>query len=88
MSVAVGGPVRSSSVGAAFRSPMMMVGAGRESRQYARLRASRKSLVSSPNGTCVSRTFSCHPGPTHSYAPRRRSTPRSAWACTVTDVLW
>ena len=27
MSVAVGGPVRSSSVGAAFRSPMMMVGA-------------------------------------------------------------
>ena len=49
---------------------------------------SRKSLVSSPNGTCVSSTFSCHPGPTHSYAPRRPSTPRSGWACTVTDVLW
>ena len=51
MSVAVGGPVRSLSVGAAFRSPMMMVGARRESRRYARLRVSRKSLVSSPNGT-------------------------------------
>ena len=88
VSVAVGGPVRSSSVGAAFRSPMMMVGARRESRRYARLMVSRKSLVSSPNGTCVSSTFSCHPGPTHSYAPRQPSTPRSGWACTVTDVLW
>ena len=86
MLVAVGGPVRSSSVGAAFRSPMMMVGARRERRRYARHRASTKSLVSSPNGTCVSSTFSCHPGPTHSYAPRRSTTPR--WACTVTDVLW
>ena len=54
MLVAVGGPVRSSSVGAAFRSPMMMVGARGESWRYARLRVSRKSLVSSPNGTCVS----------------------------------
>ena len=67
---------------------MMMVGARRERRRYARLRASRKSLVSSLNGTCVSSTFSCHPGPTHSYAPRQPSTPRSGWACTVTDVLW
>ena len=88
MLVAVGGPVRSSSVGAAFRLPMMMVGARMESRRYARLRVSRKSLVSSPNGMCVSSTFSCHPGPTHSYAPRRPSTPRSGWACTVPDVLW
>ena len=88
VSVAVGGPVRSSAVGAAFRSPMMMVGDRRESRGYARLGLSRKSLVSSPNGTCVSSTFSCHPGPTHSYAPRRPSTQRSEWACTVTDVLW
>ena len=47
MSVAVGGLVRSSSVGAAFRSPMMTVGARRERQRYARLRASRKSLVSS-----------------------------------------
>ena len=88
MSVAVGGPVRSSSVGAAFRSPMMMMGARRESRRYARLRVSRKSFVSSRNGRCVSSTFSCHPDPTHSYAPRRPSTPRSGWACTVTDVFW
>ena len=88
MSVAVGGPVRSLSVGASFRSPMMMVGARRERRYYARLRASRKSLVSSPNGTCVSSTLSCHPGPTRPYARRRPSTPRSGWACTVTDVLW
>ena len=44
MSVAVGGPVRSSSVGAAFRSPMMMVGARREGRRYARLKASKKFL--------------------------------------------
>ena len=75
-------------VGAAFRSPMKMVGARRGGRRYARLRASGKSFVSSPNETCVSSTFSCHPGPTHSYAPRRPSTPRSGWACTVTDVLW
>ena len=88
MSVAVGGPVRSSSVGAAFRSALMMVGAKWESRRYARLRVSRKSLVSSQNWTCVCSTFSCHPGPTHSYAPRRPSTPRSGWACTVTDALW
>ena len=88
MSVAVGGPVRSSSVGAAFRSPMMMVGARRERRGYARLRASRKSLASSPNGPCVSSTLSCHLGPTHSYAPRRPSIPRAGWACTVTDALW
>ena len=88
MSVAVGGPVLSSSMGAAFRSPMMMVGARRERRGHARLRVSRKSLVSSPNGTCVSSTFSCQPGPTHSHAPRRASTPRSGWACTVTNVLW
>ena len=88
MSVAMGGPVRSSSVGAAFRSPIMMVGARRERRRYARLRASGKSLFPSPNGTCVSSTFGCHPGPTHSYAPRRPSTPRLGWACTVTDVLW
>ena len=86
--VAVGGPVRSSSVGAVFRSPMMMVGARRERQQYARLRASRKSLVSSPNETCVRRTFSCHLGPTHTYALRRPSTPRLGWACTVTHVLW
>ena len=85
MSVAVGRLVRSSSVGAAFGSPMMMVGARRERRRYARLRASRKSFVSSSNGTCVSSTFSCHPGPTHSYAPRRPSTPMSGWAYTVTD---
>ena len=88
MLVAVGGPVRSSSVGAAFRLPMMMVGARRERRRYARLRVSTKSLVFSPNGRCVSSTFSCHPGPTHSYSPRRPSSPRSGWACTVTDVLW
>ena len=88
MSVAVGGLVRSSSVGVAFRSPMTMVGARRESRRYARLRVSRKSFSSSSNGTCVSSTFSCHPGFTHSYAPRRPSTPRSGWACTVTDVFW
>ena len=88
ISVAGAGPVRSSSVGAAFRSPMMMVGARRENRRYARLTVSRKSLVPSPNGTCVSSTFSCHRGPTHSYAPRRPSNPRSGWACTVTDVLW
>ena len=88
MLVAVGGLVRSSSVGAAFRSPMMMVNARRGSQQYARLRVSRKSLVSSPNGTCVSSTFGCHPGPTHWYAPRRPSAPRSGWACTVIDILW
>ena len=67
---------------------MMMVGARRDRRRYARLRASRNSLVSSPNGSCVSSTFSCHLGPTHSYALRRLSTPRSGWACTVTEVLW
>ena len=77
MLVAVGGPVWSWSVRAAFRSPMMMVGARRESQRYARLGVSRKSLVSSPNKTCASSTFSCHPGPTHSYAPRRPITPRS-----------
>ena len=88
MSVAVDGLVRLSSVEAAFRSPMMMVDARRERRQYARLRVSKKSLVSSPNGTCLSSTFSCHPDPTHSYAPRPPSTRRSGWACTVTDVLW
>ena len=77
MVVAVGGPVRSSSVGAAFRSPVMMVDARRERRRYARLRASGKSLVFCPNGTCVSSMFSCRTGPTHSYAPRRPSTPRS-----------
>ena len=66
MSVPVDGPVRSSSVGAAFRSPMMMVGARRESQWYAKLRVSRKSLVSSPNGTCVSSAFSCHEATIHS----------------------
>ena len=65
MSVAVNGPVLSSSVGLAFGSPMMMVGARRERQRYARLRACRKSLVSSPNVTCVSSTFSCHLGPEH-----------------------
>ena len=60
MLVAVGGQVQLLSVGAAFRSPTMMVGARRGRRRYARLRASRKSLVSSTNGTCVSSTFSCH----------------------------
>ena len=88
MLMAVGGPVRLLSMGAAFRSPMMMVGARRERRRYARLRVSRKSLIYSPNGTCVSSTFSFHLGPTHSYAPRRPSTPRSGLACTVTNVLW
>ena len=44
--VAVGGPVRLSSVGAAFRSPMMMVGARRESQRYARLRVSRCFILS------------------------------------------
>ena len=73
---------------AAFRSPMLMVGARRERRRYARLRASTKSLVSSSNGTCVCSTFSCNLGPTHSYPPRQPSTPRSEWAYTVTDVLW
>ena len=26
-----------------------------------------RELLYSPNGMCVSSTFSCHPGPTHSY---------------------
>ena len=67
----------SSPVGAAFRSPMMIVGARRERRRYAKPGASRKSLVSSPNRTCVSSKLSCNPGPTHLYAPKRPSNPRS-----------
>ena len=86
--VAVGGLVRSSSVGAAFRAPMRMVGARREGGRSARLRASKNSLVSSPNGTFVSSTVSSHLGPTHSYATRQPSGPGSGWECILADVSW
>ena len=33
-------------------------------------------------------TFSCHVGPTSSYAARRPSTPRGWWMCTWTSLLW
>ena len=42
---------------------MIMMGARRERRRYARLKASRESVVYSQNWTCVSGTFSCHPSP-------------------------
>ena len=48
---AVGGPVRFSSVEAAFRSLMTMVGGRRDGPLYARLRVSRKSAFSPPKGT-------------------------------------
>ena len=44
--------------------------------------------MASPKGTCTFMTFSCHVGPTSSYAARRPSTPRWWWTCTWTSPLW
>ena len=38
--------------------------------------------------TCTLMTFSCHLGPTSSYAARRLSTPRWWWTCTWIWLLW
>ena len=44
--------------------------------------------MASPKGTCTLMTFSCHVGPTSSYATRLPSTPRWWWTCTWTSPLW
>ena len=44
--------------------------------------------MASPKGTCTLMTFSCHFGPTSSYAARRPSTPRCWWTCTWTSLFW
>ena len=44
--------------------------------------------MASPKGTCTLMTFSCHIGPTSSYAARRPSTTRWWWTCTWTSLLW
>ena len=51
---------RSAGVGAAFMSPMMIVGASMAIWRYASARAWRKGFVASPKGTWALMTLSCH----------------------------
>ena len=81
-------PPRSSADGAALKSPMMTVGPIMASCRQASMRCSRNVSVASPKGTCTLMTFSCHVGPTSSYAARRPSTPRCWWTCAWTSLLW
>ena len=63
MVLGCGLPSSSAGVGAAFMSPMMMVGASMAIWRYASARASRKGSVASPKGTWALMTLSCHPSP-------------------------
>ena len=63
---AVACPPQSAGVGAAFMSPMMIVGASMAIWRYASARAWRKGSVTSPKGTLTLMTLSCHPSPTTS----------------------
>ena len=53
-------------VGAAFMSPMMILGASMAIWRYASARAWRKGSVASLKGTWALMTLSCHPSPTTS----------------------
>ena len=63
---AVASPLPFAGVGAAFMSPMMMVGSSMAIWLYASAKAWRKDSVTSSKGTCVLMTLSCHPSVTTS----------------------
>ena len=52
------------------------------------MRCSRNVSVASAKGTCTLMTFSCHVGPTSSYAASWPSRPRWWWTCTWSSLLW